>query len=126
MLVLHDVTGGPRRAGVGGPDGGPRPREADLAGLQAEFGEVEGLERLICVEQIVACLPKECPASWRRSGRSIFNGMPFPRVRTRVVHQETALGFIAAGVGFTLLPESVSSLMPSSVRVARIAPPRPP
>ncbi|WP_264300219.1 LysR substrate-binding domain-containing protein [Streptomyces phaeolivaceus] len=52
--------------------------------------------------------------------RPIFHGMPFPRVRTRVVHQETALGFVAAGVAFTLLPEAVTSCVPSSVRVARI------
>lgn len=52
--------------------------------------------------------------------RPIFNGMPFPQVRTRVVRQETALGFVAAGMGFTLLPEWVTSFMPSSVRVARI------
>ncbi|MCW2768319.1 MAG: LysR family transcriptional regulator [Nocardioides sp.] len=53
--------------------------------------------------------------------RPIFNGLAFPHVRARVVHQETALGFVAAGMGFTLLPESVSAFMPAAVRVARIA-----
>lgn len=52
--------------------------------------------------------------------RPVFAGLPFPHVRTRVVHQETALGFVAAGMGFTVLPESVSSFRPSAVHVARI------
>jgi DNA-binding transcriptional LysR family regulator len=52
--------------------------------------------------------------------RPIFDGLDFPQVRARVVHQETALGFVAAGVGFTLLPESVSSFMPAAVSVVRI------
>jgi DNA-binding transcriptional LysR family regulator len=96
-------------------------------------------------EQIVACLPEDHALASRESVsaaelsqepmiffpgrempgfvaeiRPIFDGWPFPQVPTRVVHQETALGFVAAGVGFTLLPESVSSFMPASISVARI------
>ena len=52
--------------------------------------------------------------------RPIFDGVPFPRVRARVVHQETALGFVAAGMGFTLLPDSVTAFMPATVRAVRI------
>jgi DNA-binding transcriptional LysR family regulator len=54
--------------------------------------------------------------------RPIFEGLGFPRIRTRVIHQETALGFVAAGVGFTLLPESVSAFMPGAVRAVPIEP----
>ena len=53
--------------------------------------------------------------------RPIFAGLPFPPVRARVVHQETALGFVAAGLGFTVLPESVSTFKPAAVAVAEIA-----
>jgi DNA-binding transcriptional LysR family regulator len=97
-------------------------------------------------EEIVACLPDDHPLARKTAVtaaeladqpmiffpgrdmpgfvaeiRPIFEGTPFPQVRTRVVHQETALGFVAAGVGYTLLPESVSTFMPAAVTVARIA-----
>lgn len=96
-------------------------------------------------EQIVACLPDDHPLAGNAyvtarelegepliffpgrdmpgfvaEVRPIFDGLRFPQVRTRVVHQETALGFVAAGVGFTLLPESVSSFRPAGVSVAYI------
>lgn len=96
-------------------------------------------------ERIVACLPEDHPLADRVAVsaeelareplvffpakdmpgfvaeiRPIFAGLPFPPVRTRVIHQETALGFVAAGVGYTLLPESVLSAAPSSVRVVAI------
>ena len=38
-----------------------------------------------------------------------------------VVHQETALGFVAAGVGASILPESVRQLAPASIAVVPIA-----
>lgn len=38
-----------------------------------------------------------------------------------VVHQETALGFIAAGVGTSILPESVRQLVPASIAVVPLA-----
>lgn len=53
--------------------------------------------------------------------RPVFAGLQFPPVRARVVHQETALGFVAAGLGFTVLPESVSTFKPATVHVADIA-----
>lgn len=37
------------------------------------------------------------------------------RVVEEVVHQETALGFVAAGVGTSILPESVRYLLPPSI-----------
>lgn len=40
-----------------------------------------------------------------------------PRVIEEVVHQETALGFIAAGAGMSVLPESVRHLVPPSIAV---------
>lgn len=44
-----------------------------------------------------------------------------PRIIEEVVHQETALGFIAAGVGVSVLPESVRQLVPPSIVVVPIA-----
>lgn len=38
-----------------------------------------------------------------------------------VVHQETALGFVAAGVGVSILPESVRQLVPPSIAVVPLA-----
>lgn len=38
-----------------------------------------------------------------------------------VVHQETALGFVAAGLGMTVLPESVRDLVPPSISVVPLA-----
>lgn len=55
----------------------------------------------------------------------VFRQHPFPRIHTHVVHQETALGFVAAGTGFTLLPASVSAFIPSAVRSLRLDAPAP-
>lgn len=38
-----------------------------------------------------------------------------------VVHQETALGFVAAGFGASILPESVRQLAPASIAIVPIA-----
>lgn len=117
----------------------------DIGIVRGEAGAFDLQTKRLYVEEIVACLPEDHPltandlvsaADLSREPmisfpardmpgfvaeiRPIFDGVPLPRVRTRVVHQETALGFVSAGVGFTLLPESVSSFMPSSVRVVRI------
>ena len=97
-------------------------------------------------ERLVACLPADSPLARRDvvtpeelSGepmisfpsadmpgyldeiRPVFAGLPSPAVRARVVHQETALGFVAAGLGFTVLPESISTFMPTAVRAVAIA-----
>ncbi|MFJ4223495.1 LysR family transcriptional regulator [Microbacterium sp. NPDC089695] len=42
-------------------------------------------------------------------------------VAEEVVHQETALGFVAAGVGGSILPESVRQLVPPSIAVVPLA-----
>lgn len=43
------------------------------------------------------------------------------QVVEEVVHQETALGFVVAGVGTTILPESVRQLIPPSIVVVPLA-----
>ncbi|KHK95554.1 hypothetical protein LK09_18680 [Microbacterium mangrovi] len=43
------------------------------------------------------------------------------RVVEEVVHQETALGFVAAGVGTSILPESVRQLVPPTIAVVPLA-----
>lgn len=47
--------------------------------------------------------------------REVFARGRMPRTVQKVVHQETALGFVAAGEGFTVLPESVRELLPGSI-----------
>ncbi len=44
-----------------------------------------------------------------------------PRIVEEVVHQETALGFVAAGVGASILPDSVRQLVPPSIAVVPLA-----
>lgn len=43
------------------------------------------------------------------------------RYAHKVVHQETALGFVAAGEGVTVLPESVREQLPASIRAVELA-----
>ncbi|WAA65046.1 LysR family transcriptional regulator [Microbacterium oxydans] len=43
------------------------------------------------------------------------------RVVEEVVHQETALGFVAAGLGTSILPESVRMLVPPSIAIVPLA-----
>jgi len=43
------------------------------------------------------------------------------RIAEEVVHQETALGFVAAGVGASILPESVRQVVPPSIAVIPLA-----
>ncbi|MBD7957739.1 LysR family transcriptional regulator [Microbacterium sp. Sa4CUA7] len=44
-----------------------------------------------------------------------------PRIVEVVVHQETALAFVAAGAGASVLPESVRQLVPPSIAVVPLA-----
>lgn len=117
----------------------------DIGIVRGEAATVDLRSRRLFTEEIVACLPEDHPLAGQESVsaeelaaepmiffpgrdmpgfvaeiRPVFDGLEFPQVRARVVHQETALGFVAAGVGFTLLPESVSSFRPTAVSVARI------
>ena len=39
---------------------------------------------------------------------SLFDGHPAPRIVERAIHQETILGLVAAGLGVSILPASVS------------------
>ncbi|GIM67098.1 LysR family transcriptional regulator [Planomonospora venezuelensis] len=117
----------------------------DIGIVRGEAATADLRGRRLFTEEIVACLSEDHPLAGREAVsadelaaepmiffpgrdmpgfvaeiRPIFDGLDFPQVRARVVHQETALGFVAAGVGFTLLPESVSSFMPAAVSVVRI------
>ncbi|MFM9371936.1 LysR family transcriptional regulator [Streptomyces sp. Da 82-17] len=117
----------------------------DLGLVRGESGALDLRTERLFEERLVACLPADHALSaeaevspqaladepmiffpardmpgYVSEIRPVFAGLPFPRVRTRVVHQETALGFVAAGMGFTVLPESVSSFRPAAVHVARI------
>lgn len=55
-----------------------------------------------------------------RVGEVLADAGPI-QVVEEVVHQETALGFVAAGVGTTILPESVRHLVPPSIAVVPLA-----
>lgn len=94
-------------------------------------------------ERLVACLPSSHPFAARASvtpaeikavplisyPRSLMPGFirrveevlaadgGAAHVIEEVVHQETALGFVAAGAGASILPESVRQLIPPSITV---------
>lgn len=98
-------------------------------------------------ERLVACIPSAHPlASRAEVSPADITGVPmiaYPRslmpgyvdrvhdilglsagslnVVEEVVHQETALGFVAAGVGASILPESVRQLAPSSISVVPLS-----
>lgn len=98
---------------------------------------------VIYEERLVACLPVGHPlAAQREVSPDEIATMPiisYPSslmpgylervaqavgpidVVEEVVHQETALGFVAAGVGASILPESVRQLAPASIAVVPIA-----
>lgn len=111
----------------------------------ADGGVPQGdfVSQVVHKERLVACLPKEHPLAYQQeiSAREIADIplITYPRklmpgfvdqvtlalgeyaasirVAERVVHQETALGFVAAGVGATILPESIRELVPRSIAV---------
>jgi DNA-binding transcriptional LysR family regulator len=120
-------------------------RSLDIGLVRGEAGALDLPTERLFEEEIVACVPGDhalagqdvvtpeelsaeelifFPArdipGFVAEIRPIFDGLAFPHVRARVVHQETALGFVAAGMGFTLLPDSVTAFMPAAVRVVRI------
>lgn len=98
-------------------------------------------------ERLVACLPADHPlAAKQEVAASDIAAVPmisYPRalmpgyvdrvtevlgaaaasvqVAEEVVHQETALGFVAAGVGTSILPESVRHLIPPSIVAVPLA-----
>jgi DNA-binding transcriptional LysR family regulator len=121
-------------------------RSLDIGLVRGEAGALDLPTERLFEEEIVACVPGDHPLAGRdvvtpedlsaeemiffpareipgfvAEIRPIFDDLMFPRIRARVVHQETALGFVAAGMGFTLLPDSVATFVPGAVRVVRLA-----
>ncbi|MGK9149466.1 LysR family transcriptional regulator [Plantibacter flavus] len=98
-------------------------------------------------ERLVACLPVGHPLAGRaevttqeiievpmiayprslmpgfvdRVGEALASAGGVMNVAEEVVHQETALGFVAAGAGTSILPESVRQLIPPSIAVVPLA-----
>lgn len=52
---------------------------------------------------------------------SLFDGYEQPRIVEQAIHQETILGLVAAGLGMSILPESVSRFQMPSVAFRPIA-----
>lgn len=100
----------------------------------------------ITAEEIIVCLPEDHPLAGRTEVsaaelldsplvffpprempgyaaeiRPIFEGTRFPPVYTRIIQQETALGFVAAGLGYTLLPASVTAFAPATIWLASLS-----
>ncbi|WP_166645852.1 LysR family transcriptional regulator [Nesterenkonia aurantiaca] len=118
----------------------------DLGILRGQEGATELRTEEILAEEIMVCLPgdhalaersevcaqeliqepliffppREMPG-YASEIQPIFHGLNFPPVYTRIIQQETALGFVAAGLGITLLPESVTAFAPSTVSLARLS-----
>ncbi|WP_423185148.1 LysR family substrate-binding domain-containing protein [Arthrobacter sp. NyZ413] len=103
-------------------------------GLLRDPGEIPGLKvDLVSTEDLVAVLPEAHPLALRESVRPadlqgepmilfpyrlmpgfvarvlrLFDGLEAaPQVVQRAIHQETVLGLVAAGLGVSILPESV-------------------
>ena len=113
----------------------------------ADASELPLVTEVVFEERLVACLPVDHPfarfdevtpqqivgvpmISYPRSlmrgyvdrvSEMLANVGGVPNVVEEVVHQETALGFVAAGVGASILPESVRQLVPPSIAVVPLA-----
>lgn len=107
----------------------------------------ELVSEVVYEERLVACLPCAHPLAGRHEvSAEEISGVPmiaYPRhlmpgyvdrvaealgasaAQTQtieeVVHQETALGFVIAGAGTTILPESIRHLAPPSISVVPLA-----
>lgn len=114
---------------------------------EAESGGPEVIAEVVFEERLVACLPVAHPLARHAEvtaeeisevpmisyPRALMSGYVdrvsavlqsagrVPNVVEEVVHQETALGFVAAGVGTSILPESVNQLVPPSIVVVPLA-----
>lgn len=111
-------------------------------GIVGSGGPTAGLRsELLITEDLVACVPHDHPLaaasevtveqlstepmisySYRlmpgyvSEVLELFGGTPVrPHVVQRAVHQETVLGFVAAGLGFAILPASVRAISPRGV-----------
>lgn len=83
----------------------------------AEKAEVTAEE--LTQESLIFFPPKEMPG-YAAEIRPIFEGLRFPSVYARIIQQETASGFVAAGLGYTLLPASVAAFAPPTIRLASL------
>lgn len=84
-------------------------------------GESE-VDPAVLVEVPQVAYPRALMPGYVDRMAAVFAGLPRgPRVVEEVVHQETALGFVAAGVGASILPESVRQLVPPSIAVVPLA-----
>lgn len=116
----------------------------DIGIVRDEFPSDDDLTAdVVYEERLVACLPVGHPLAARAEVRpeeiatmpiisyppALMPGYVDRVTRTigtvdiveEVVHQETALGFVAAGVGASVLPESVRQLAPASIAVVPIS-----
>lgn len=75
--------------------------------------------RQLAQEHLIFFPPREMPG-YAAEIRPLFSSTGFPPVYARIIQQETALGFVSAGLGYTLLPASVSAFAPPTVHLAYI------
>lgn len=120
-------------------------RDELLSGRAAPDPEL--VAEVVYEERLVACLPVEhefagfeevtpeqisrvpmisypralMPGYVDRVADSLGNSAIRAQTVEEVVHQETALGFVAAGAGTTILPESIRQLVPPSIAVVPLA-----
>ncbi|WP_181275066.1 LysR family transcriptional regulator [Brevibacterium oceani] len=123
----------------------------DISTLASEARAPDGRGRLSSVpvydERLVACLPKGhrlaqqaevtarqisrvpmiaysrdlMPGFVDRVSMALGEHSTEVTVVEQVIHQETALGFVAAGVGTSILPESIRHLLPPSIVAVPLA-----
>ncbi|MGO3886950.1 MAG: LysR family transcriptional regulator [Mycetocola sp.] len=85
----------------------------------AERNEVTAAE--IALVPMVSYPASLMPGYVQRVADVFADSDAVPTVAEEVVHQETALSFVAAGVGTSILPESVRQMAPPSVAVVPLA-----
>lgn len=141
VLNLHPLTSGEQIERL-------RKGTLDVGIVRDEDPDDDSLvSEVVYEERLVACLSLQDPLAGRaevtaadikrvpmitypsalmpgfvaRVSRALSEAPGEIRVVQEVVHQETALGFVAAGVGTSILPESVQQLLPPSIAAVPLA-----
>lgn len=115
-------------AGVAGLDAEVIAAEELVAHLPESTGTVDASRDTITPRELsrlgMISFPAELMPGYIAQVDGIFKGLASgPQIVYRTVHQESALGFVAAGLGFVILPASSRSISPEGVVVRRLTTP---
>lgn len=80
------------------------------------LAQAEELEIAQLTEENFVLFPYKHMSGFYSLVHSLFDGHTAPRIVERAIHQETILGLVAAGLGISILPSSVSRFQMPEVR----------